>query len=82
MFVAYLFMAQFTGFRAKKKGYTFSMSGIDLDSWYSISTLESHTYKRAECCPYAGFFGFDFWDFRELLRWQICDIPLSKKKLC
>ena len=30
--------------------------GIDLDSWYRIGTPESHTYKRAECCPYAGFF--------------------------
>ena len=25
---------------------------IHLDSWYSTGTLESHTYKRAECCPY------------------------------
>ena len=30
--------------------------GIDLNSWYSIGTSESHTYKRAECYPYAGFF--------------------------
>ena len=30
--------------------------GIDLDIWYSIGTPESHTYERAECCPYAGFF--------------------------
>ena len=29
---------------------------IDLDSWYSIGTLELDMYKRAECCPYAGFF--------------------------
>ena len=28
---------------------------IDLSSWYSISTPESH--KRAECCPYARLFG-------------------------
>ena len=28
---------------------------IDLDSWYSIGTTESHAYERAECCPYAGF---------------------------
>ena len=31
--------------------------GIDLDtgySWYSVGTLESHTYNRAECYPYAG----------------------------
>ena len=31
--------------------------GIDLNWWYSIHTSESHTYKRAECCPYAGLFG-------------------------
>ena len=30
--------------------------GIDLDTWYSIGTTESHTYERAECCPYAEFF--------------------------
>ena len=30
--------------------------GIDLDSWYSIGAPESHTYERAMCCPYAGFF--------------------------
>ena len=30
--------------------------GIDIDSWYSIGTLESDKYERAECCPYAGFF--------------------------
>ena len=29
--------------------------GIDLDSWYKTGTPESHMYKRAECCPYAGF---------------------------
>ena len=29
--------------------------GIDMDLWYSIGTPESHTYERAECCPYAGF---------------------------
>ena len=28
---------------------------IDSDSWYIIGTPESHTYKRAKCCPYAGF---------------------------
>ena len=28
---------------------------IDLDPWYSIGTPKSHTYERAECCPYAGF---------------------------
>ena len=28
----------------------------DLDSWYSIGTLESDTYKRVGCCPYADFF--------------------------
>ena len=27
--------------------------GIDLDSWYSICTLESHAYERTECCPFA-----------------------------
>ena len=32
--------------------------GIDLDSWYRIGTTESHTYERAECYPYAGFFFF------------------------
>ena len=30
--------------------------GIDLHSWYRISTPESHTYKRAKCCPYKDFF--------------------------
>ena len=30
--------------------------GIDLDSWYKIGTPESHTYERAECYPYAGYF--------------------------
>ena len=30
--------------------------GIDLGSWYRIGTPESHTYERAECYPYAGFF--------------------------
>ena len=30
--------------------------GIDSDSWYIIGTPESHTYERAECYPYAGFF--------------------------
>ena len=28
---------------------------IDLDSWYSIGTPESHTYERAECWPYTDF---------------------------
>ena len=31
------------------------MHGIDLDSWYRIGTAEWHTYKRAECYPFAGF---------------------------
>ena len=31
--------------------------GIDLKSWYSIVAPESYTYKRAECCSYAGLFG-------------------------
>ena len=35
--------------------------GIDLDSWYSIGTYKSHTYKRAKCYPYAGFFLFCFY---------------------
>ena len=30
--------------------------GIDLNSWYSIGTSELHTYERAKCYPYAGFF--------------------------
>ena len=30
--------------------------GIDSDSWHSIDTCESHTYEKAECCLYAGFF--------------------------
>ena len=30
--------------------------GIDLDSWYRIGALETHTYKRAACCKYARFF--------------------------
>ena len=30
--------------------------GIELNSWYSIGTPESYTYKRAECCPYEGIF--------------------------
>ena len=30
--------------------------GVDVKSWHSISTPESHTNKRAKCCPYAGFF--------------------------
>ena len=29
--------------------------GKDLASLYSIGTLESHTYEKAECCPYARF---------------------------
>ena len=29
--------------------------GIDFDLWYRIGAPESHTYKRAECCPYAHF---------------------------
>ena len=33
-----------------------STHGIDLDTWYSIGTPESHTYERAQCCPYAEFF--------------------------
>ena len=33
--------------------------GIDLDSWYRIGTPESHKYKRAECCPYAGYYSLD-----------------------
>ena len=34
--------------------------GIDSDSWYIIDTPESHTYERAKCCPYAGFFCIAF----------------------
>ena len=34
----------------------FNTHGIDLNSWYSIGTPESHTYEGAECYPYAGFF--------------------------
>ena len=30
--------------------------GIDKDSWYRIGNPESHTFERAECYPYAGFF--------------------------
>ena len=30
--------------------------GIDSDSWYSVGTPESHTYKRAKGFPYAEFF--------------------------
>ena len=30
--------------------------GIDLDSWYRISTPESPTYERTECCMHAGFY--------------------------
>ena len=30
--------------------------GTDSDSWYSINTPSSHTYERAKCCPYTGFF--------------------------
>ena len=30
--------------------------GFKSDSWYIIGTPESDTYKRAECCPFAGFF--------------------------
>ena len=29
--------------------------GIEMDSWYRIATPESHRYKRADSCPYAGF---------------------------
>ena len=38
--------------------YTYGIDnthGIDINSWYSIGTPESHTYERAECYPYAGF---------------------------
>ena len=31
--------------------------GIEMDSWYGS---ESHMYKRAECCPYAGLLLFYF----------------------
>ena len=34
--------------------------GKDFFSWYSIGTLESDTYQRAECCLYAGFFVVTF----------------------
>ena len=34
--------------------------GIDSDSWYRIGNSESHTYERAECYPYAGFFSLFF----------------------
>ena len=33
-------------------------NGIDLDSFDRIGTPESYTYKRAECCQYAGFVKF------------------------
>ena len=39
--------------------YTYDIDnthGIDLNSWYSIGTPESQTYKRAECYPYAKLF--------------------------
>ena len=29
--------------------------GVDVNLWHS-HTPESHTNKRAKCCPYAGFF--------------------------
>ena len=53
---------------------TFSMSaqGIDLDSWYSIGNLESHTYERAECCPYAGFFCMAYCTFSWSLVFNFC----------
>ena len=45
-------------------------NGIDLDSWYNIGNPESHTYKRAECCPNADFF-FLLWILhREIWGWQ------------
>ena len=37
----------------------YNTNGIDLDSWYRIGTPESHTYERAECYPYVGFFTKD-----------------------
>ena len=39
--------------------YTYGIDNthdIDLNSWYSIGTPESHMYERGECYPYAGFF--------------------------
>ena len=41
--------------------------GIDLYSWYRIGTPESHTYKRNECCPYAGCKKFYVLKIRSIL---------------
>ena len=37
-----------------------TMHGNNLDSWHIFGTLESRTYKRADCCPYAGLFSFNY----------------------
>ena len=56
--------------------------GINLNSWYSIDTPESHTYERAECYPYTGFFlyGFSgyFMDFLNFLEYFIVIKPTTK----
>ena len=49
--------------------------GIDLDSWYRIGTTESHTYERAECYPYAGF-------FFNLLALVWCPAELCQRTIC
>ena len=36
--------------------FMFFQHDIDINLWNSIGAPESHTYKRAQCCPYAGFF--------------------------
>ena len=48
--------------------------GIDLNSWYSIDTPESHMYERAECCPYAGF----LFDWLELGNKEISNYKARK----
>ena len=65
--------------------------GIDSDSWFrqqqwywlrlfvSIGTPDSHTYKKAECCPYAGFFYWTKWPQADFQKEQIC---MEKKNRC
>ena len=54
--------------------------GIDLNSRYSIGTSESHTYKRAECYPYAGYFpyGLNLTFTKPIWLWSVFQICLSK----
>ena len=48
-----------------------NIHGIVSDSWYSIGTPESHTYKKGQVVPVCGIFSSPYYLFYSLLSFRI-----------